>query len=48
MAFYWQTKKFNTQDKMREWIANNRHKYQIREIFVNNAYCVEYRDLTVI
>lgn len=31
--------------KMLDWVANNRSKYEIREFFVNNAWAVEYREL---
>lgn len=30
-------------EKMKKWIIKWSYKYQIREIFVNNAFAVEYR-----
>ena len=31
--------------KMLDWVASNRAKYEIREFFTNNAWAVEYREL---
>lgn len=31
--------------KMDDWCSKNASKYQIRQIFVNNSWAVEYRDL---
>lgn len=28
---------------MKQWIKKWEHKYQIREIYINNAWAVEYR-----
>lgn len=48
----WRTKewKFKTVEeseqkrkKMEEWIQKNSNKYQIEELFVNNAWAVTYR-----
>lgn len=48
----WRTKewKFKTieeseqkRKKMEEWIQKNSNKYQIKELFVNNAWAVTYR-----
>lgn len=39
----WQTKGFLTYQEMDKWINTNSGKYQIRVIFVNNGYAVEYR-----
>jgi hypothetical protein len=30
---------------MEAWIERNKHRIQYEEIFVNNAYAVEYRPL---
>lgn len=44
----WNTKTFKTKQAMTEWLARNDSKVQWVEIFVNNAYGVEYRKLRVI
>lgn len=44
----WQIKTFKTKNEMRNWIDKNRGKFQIVEIFVNNAYGIEYRKLRMI
>jgi hypothetical protein len=41
----WKTKTFKTKQAYDRWIERNRNKYQWNEIFVNNAYGVEYREL---
>jgi hypothetical protein len=50
----WQTKKwrFRTLEsaeiaraKMNAWLEKNKHRIQYQEIFVNNAYAIEYRKL---
>lgn len=41
----WQTKQFKTRAAMLKWIAANQHRVQYREVFINNAYGVEYRKL---
>lgn len=30
---------------MRKWIAKNKYKYQMTEVFVNNGYALEIRKL---
>lgn len=44
-SYGWKTKTWKLSDgeKMKAWIKKWSHKYQIREIFVNNAYAVEYK-----
>jgi hypothetical protein len=44
----WQVKKFSTRKDMLKWCENNSHRYQIEQIFVNNGYAVEYRQLKII
>ena len=44
----WQIKKFKTYEKYSEWVIKNKTRYQITEIFINNAYGVEYRPLITI
>jgi hypothetical protein len=41
----WQIKTFKTRDQMLRWIARNGSNAQWNEIFVNNAFGVEYRRL---
>jgi hypothetical protein len=41
----WQIKQFKTQEAMDKFIDKNRHKIQWQEIFINNAYGIEYRKL---
>jgi len=41
----WNTKIFKTKAAMNQWIEKNNHKHQCYEIFVNNAYGVEYKPL---
>lgn len=54
MDFYgWRVKewKFNSDNaenkrkEMNDWCEKWKHKYQIRQLFVNNAWAVEYRPL---
>lgn len=42
----WSFNKDNIEAKRKEmlnWCEKWKHKYQIKEIFVNNAYAVEYK-----
>ena len=32
-------------EAMKEWVAKHRGRYQIRYVWVNNAWAVEYRPL---
>ena len=41
----WKTKTFKTKAAMEAFIAKNDEKIQWHEIFVNNAYGIEYRKL---
>jgi len=41
----YKTKTFADQISMENWVRANRDKYQIVEIFINNGYGVEYREL---
>lgn len=44
----WKFTKDNIESKrkeMIEWIDKWKHKYDIRQVFVNNAWAVEYRML---
>jgi hypothetical protein len=42
----WQTKEFKTRQAMEKFISS--HKIQYHEIFINNAYGIEYRFLKII
>lgn len=44
----WNTKIFKNKEAMTEWLVRNDSKIQWVEIFVNNAYGVEYRKRHVI
>ena len=44
----WQIKTFTTRLAMDKWLARNEHNIQWHEIFVNNAYGVEFRKLRII
>ena len=42
----WKHNESNIEEKrqeMKDWCEKWKHKYQIREIFVNNAWAVEYK-----
>lgn len=41
----WNTRLFDSYKAMALWIARNKRRYQIEQIFVNNYYAVEYRPL---
>lgn len=41
----WKTKNFKSYESQQNWIAANRHNYQITIIYVNNGYAVEYKPL---
>ena len=50
-SYGWKNKTWNfnennieeKKNKMQKWIERWKHKYQIRQVFVNNAWAVEYR-----
>lgn len=41
----WQIKMFDDRAKMVKWVKRNYGKYQMVEVFVNNAWAVEYKPL---
>lgn len=44
----WKFTKDNIEEKQKEmcdWISKWKHKYDIRQVFINNAWAVEYRML---
>lgn len=44
----WEVKIFKTREAMQKWIERNGHRYQMREVFVNNAYGLDVRKLRII
>lgn len=42
---YWRTKTFKTREEMEQWVSKNYLKYQMSEVFINNAYGIDYRPL---
>jgi hypothetical protein len=53
-VFYWKLKEWkitgnleaeNQRKKMVDWCEENKHRYEIRQVFIKNAWAVEYRDL---
>jgi len=41
----YQIKSFKTRDQFNSWIEANDSKTQWQEVFVNNAFAIEYRAL---
>lgn len=41
----WQVKTFKTRESMTRFLDKNAHRIQWHEIFVNNAYGIQYRKL---
>ena len=41
----WKNKYFRTKESMNNWLQKNKNKIQYNELFVNNAYGIEYRKL---
>lgn len=41
----WEVKIFASREAMEKWISKNKNKIQHEEIFVNNAFGVEYKKL---
>lgn len=41
----WTIKVFKTRQAMKKFITKNENKIQWVEVFVNNAYAIEYRKL---
>ena len=44
----WNIKVFKSKEKFLQWIEKNADKMQWHEVFVNNAYAVQYKPLLVI
>lgn len=42
---YWTIKTFKTLEQKNKFIENNKSKYQIVEIFINNGYGLEIKKL---
>lgn len=43
--YLWKIKIFKTREKANAWLEKNEHKIQWQEVFVNNAWAIEYRKL---
>lgn len=43
--YLWHTKIFKTKEKAQAWVDKYGHKCQWNQIFVNNAWGIEYRKL---
>ena len=43
----WKIKQYKTAHAMNEWLVKNDSRIQWQEIFINNAYGVQYRLLRV-
>lgn len=41
----WKTKIFKTKKAFNDFVTKNQNKYQMTEVFVNNAYAIEYKPL---
>ena len=41
----WKTKRFTTFTEMAAWIGKREQRIQYTQLFVNNAYAVEWRPL---
>lgn len=39
----WSTKKFETSEEMKNWLAKHDGKIQFQEVFIENGYAVEWR-----
>lgn len=44
----WSIRKFKTRAEMLAWVTRNAARVQWHEVFVNNAYAVEFRPLRII
>jgi hypothetical protein len=44
----WQTKTFKTKEEMQAWLEKREGRIQYQEIFVNNAYGVQWRPLRIV
>ncbi len=42
---YWKTKEFKTKEQMDAWVSKNNSKYQMQEVFINNAFGMDYKPL---
>tara|TARA_R110002020_G_scaffold273468_4_gene488677 strand:- start:490 stop:627 length:138 start_codon:yes stop_codon:yes gene_type:complete len=41
----WEIKTFKTYEEQQNWIKANEHNHQIKIIYINNDYGVEYKKL---
>jgi hypothetical protein len=45
---FWKVKTFKTIESMNNWLAKNDGFIEFNEVYINNAYGVEYRKLRII
>jgi len=38
-------KEFKTKEQFKKFLEKNKNKYQMQEVFINNAYGIEYKPL---
>lgn len=38
-------KEFKTKEAFKSFLERNKNKYQMQEVFINNAYGIEYKPL---
>ena len=41
----WSTKTFKTKESFDKFWQKNKNKYQMQEVFINNAYGIDYKPL---
>jgi hypothetical protein len=44
----WIMKVFRTKESMQKFLDRNKNKIQWREVFINNAWAIEYRKLIIV
>ena len=42
---YWKIKQFKTAEQKDKFLQRNKNRFQMAEIFINNGFAVEYKDL---
>lgn len=46
--YMWQTKVFSSQESMDKWIEENKGLIEVEEVFVDNAYSIDFRFLKIV
>lgn len=41
----WKTKVFKTRERFNAFVAANKGRYMMEEVFVNNAYGIDYKPI---